>query len=69
MTRDECLAALSRALGVETPDEDTIDSLLQTAGLAAHASERTAAPIATYLVGRSGLPLQQAVDIVRDALE
>jgi hypothetical protein len=42
------------ALGVDAPDAETIEVLLDLAGVAAHASERWAAPIACYLVGRAG---------------
>ena len=54
MTRDEWITAFADALGVEAPDADTIETLLDLAGTAAHASERTAAPIACYLVGLAG---------------
>jgi hypothetical protein len=50
-TRQEWIASFAEAIGVEPPDEATVDVLLQLAGVAAHASERTAAPIACYLVG------------------
>jgi hypothetical protein len=50
----EWVAAFAEALGVEPPDEDTIEALLALAGVAAHGSERIAAPIACYLVGRAG---------------
>lgn len=43
------------ALGVDAPDAALVDELLALAGDAAHASERIAAPIACYLVGRAGL--------------
>ncbi len=49
------LAGFAASLGVEPPDADTIATLLDLAGVAAHASARTAAPIACYLVGRAGL--------------
>jgi hypothetical protein len=51
MTRDEWIAEFAARLGVEPPDEATVETLLALAGTAAHASERTAAPIACYLVG------------------
>lgn len=54
MTRDEWIAAFAARLGVEAPDAATIETLLDLAGTAAHASERTAAPIACYLVGLAG---------------
>lgn len=55
MTRQEWLASFASLLGTEPPDEATVETLLDLAGVAAHASERTAAPIACWLVGRSGL--------------
>ena len=54
MTRDEWIAEFAAKLGVEPPDEATVETLLSMAGTAAHASERTAAPIACYLVGLAG---------------
>ena len=54
MTRDQWIAAFAAELGVEPPDAATVDVLLDLAGTAAHASERTAAPIACYLVGLAG---------------
>ena len=61
MTRDEWLAAFAARLGVEPPDAATVDLLLQVAGVAAHASERTSAPIACWLVGMSGLDAAAAL--------
>jgi Domain of unknown function (DUF6457) len=54
MTRDEWITAFASQLGVDPPDAATVDTLLALAGTAAHASERTAAPIACYLVGLAG---------------
>ena len=54
MTRDEWIAAFAAELGVPPPDAATVEVLLDLAGTAAHASERTAAPIACYLVGLAG---------------
>ena len=51
----EWIAAFAAALGVEPPDDDTVTTLLDLAGVAAHASERTAAPIACWLIGKAGL--------------
>jgi hypothetical protein len=56
----EWVAAFAEALGVEPPDEGTIETLLDLAGVAAHGSERIAAPLACYLVGRSGLSVDEA---------
>jgi Domain of unknown function (DUF6457) len=63
VTGDEWIEAFSARLGVEPPDADTIERLLELAGTAAHASERTAAPIACYLVGRTGMAVDAAADL------
>lgn len=59
MTRDEWIAAFAREVGIETPSVEQIRELLELAGTAAHASERTAAPIACWIAGRSELSLAE----------
>ena len=39
-----------------------MNAILRLAGIAAHASERIAAPIACYLVGASGRSLAEALE-------
>jgi hypothetical protein len=65
MRRDEWLAEFAQKLGLDPPTEAEIAALLEIAATAAHASERTAAPIACWLAGRSDQPL----DELRDAAE
>ena len=60
------IAAFAAKLGVEAPDDATFERLLELAGCAAHASERLAAPIACYLVGRAGLDPGTALDRARE---
>jgi hypothetical protein len=60
---DEWIAAFAARLGVEPPDAATVETLLELAGVAAHASERIAAPIACYLVGRAGMDPPVARDL------
>jgi Domain of unknown function (DUF6457) len=55
------IAEFAAALDVDPPDSATIETLLDLAGVAAHASQRTAAPIACYLVGRSGVEVADAL--------
>ena len=60
MTGREWIDAFSARLGVEAPDDATVEALLDIAGVAAHASERTAAPITCWLIGRAGIGVDEA---------
>jgi hypothetical protein len=55
VTAREFIDAFAAELGVEAPDEAAVEQLLALAGEAAHASERTAAPIACWLAARAGV--------------
>jgi hypothetical protein len=59
MNADEWIAAFAAELGVDAPSEEQVGGLLELAATAAHASERTAAPIACYLAGTMGRPLEE----------
>lgn len=56
----EWVAAFASQLGVDAPDDATVEALLDLAGVAAHSSERIAAPLACYLIGRSGVSVEDA---------
>ena len=60
-SRDAWIARFARELGVDAPDPETVTLLLDLAGEAAHASERTAAPIACFLVGLARRSPDQAL--------
>jgi Domain of unknown function (DUF6457) len=62
MTAREWLRAFAVELGAEAPDERTIETLLALAGHAAHASERWAAPLACWVVGRAGVDPENALE-------
>ena len=51
----EWLASYAAELGIDPPGDAEVEQLLALAGIAAHASERTAAPITCWLAGRAGL--------------
>ena len=65
MERDQWLAKFAAEAGVEMPSAEQVDALLELAASAAHASERTAAPIACWIAGRS----ERALDELRGAAE
>ena len=57
----EWLAAFAAELGSAGPTESDIENLLELAGVAAHDSERIAAPIACWLIGRDGITPAEAL--------
>lgn len=59
LSRDEWIAAFAREVGFDPPSSEEIEDLLELAAEAAHSSERTAAPLACWLAGRSGLSLAE----------
>jgi len=48
-------------LRTEAPTEDQIEALLALAGVAAHASERTAAPLSCWLAATAGIAPGEAL--------
>jgi hypothetical protein len=62
MTAEEWLTAFADQIGVAAPDREQMDDVLRLAAIAAHASERIAAPIACYLAGIAGGPLDHALE-------
>jgi hypothetical protein len=53
VTRDEWIAAFAAELGVDPPSPRDVAIILDLAGVAAHASERTAAPVACWIGGQT----------------
>jgi hypothetical protein len=56
----EWLERFSAVLGIEAPSEEEVNELLDLAGIAARASERTAAPVSCWLVARAGVTPAEA---------
>jgi hypothetical protein len=63
MTDKEWIALFAAQLGVEPPSAAETEELLALAAVAAHASERTAAPVACWLVARAGTAPSDALAI------
>jgi hypothetical protein len=59
----EWISAYAEQLRVDVPSQDEIDQILELAGTAAHASERTAAPVACWLAARAGLGADEAREL------
>jgi hypothetical protein len=56
MTAQEFLEAFAAEVGVPAPSAAEFDALLEVASVAAHSSERLAAPLACWMGGASGMP-------------
>lgn len=58
--------AFAARCGVAAPDDATIDALLDLAGVAAHGSERIAAPIACWLLGQTTLSPTEGLALAKE---
>lgn len=59
-TAEEWIEAFASAAGVDPPARHEIDGLLELASVAAHSSERRAAPIACWIAAGAGLDPAEA---------
>jgi Domain of unknown function (DUF6457) len=66
MTAQEWIAAYAEHLGVEPPTADELTAILDLAGVAAHASERIAAPVACWLSAKAGRSLEDSLALARE---
>ena len=65
MTRDEWLRAFCERLGVDPPTAEEEEPLLELAAIAAHSSERPAAPLACWAAGKTGRSPEELREIAR----
>jgi hypothetical protein len=65
-TPADWLAAFAERIGLPAPTQTEVDTLLELAGVAAHASERIAAPIACWLVGRTDVTPDDALALAKE---
>ncbi|HEY6524113.1 MAG TPA: DUF6457 domain-containing protein [Solirubrobacteraceae bacterium] len=63
MNAPDWLAAYAEKLGVPAPTKDELTAVLDLAGVAAHSSQRIAAPVATWMAGRAGIDLSEAMQL------
>lgn len=63
---EDWITEFAAAAGAEAPDGATVDKLLKLASVAAHASERKAAPIACWIAGAAGIDPDRAVAIAEE---
>jgi uncharacterized protein DUF6457 len=65
MTAQEFLEAFAAQVGVPAPSTEEFETLLEVASVAAHGSERLAAPLACWLGGASGRPAAELLAVAR----
>lgn len=65
MTVEEFLQAYAAEVGAPIPRREEMDALLEVAAIAAHASERVAAPLACWMSGASGLDVCELLAAAR----
>jgi hypothetical protein len=66
MNAPDWLAAYAEKIGVPAPTKDELTAVLDLAGVAAHSSQRIAAPVATWMAGKAGLDLAEAMRIAEE---
>jgi hypothetical protein len=65
MTREQWLRAFCAELGVDAPTAEEEEQLLELAAVAAHSSERPAAPLACWAAGKTGRSPAELLDAAR----
>jgi hypothetical protein len=63
MEPEKWIAAFAAEAGAEAPTQEQIDKMLKLAAIAAHSSERIAAPVACWIAGSAGLDLDEAREL------
>lgn len=67
-TAEEWIEAFASAAGVDPPARADVEGLLELASVAAHSSERRAAPIACWIAASAGLDPLEARRIAETVL-
>jgi hypothetical protein len=65
VTREEWLRGFCERIGIDPPSAEEAEALLDLAATAAHDSERTAAPLACWVAGRSGRDPAELSELAR----
>ncbi|MGK2939779.1 MAG: DUF6457 domain-containing protein [Solirubrobacteraceae bacterium] len=69
MTAEEFVTAFAAAAGVPVPSEEEVAQLLDLAAVAAHGSERIAAPLCCYVAGVTGRPVADLLGVAQQVAE
>jgi hypothetical protein len=63
MTAEQWVEQFAKEVGADSPSRDEFDEVLKLAAEAAHSSERTAAPLACWIAGKTGKPLAELISV------
>jgi hypothetical protein len=63
---EQWIESFAAALGLPAPTETDREAVLELASVAAHASERRAAPIACWLAAQAGVSLDEAIVLAQE---
>jgi hypothetical protein len=66
MHATEWLADYAEKLGTDPPTTGEFKILLELAGVAAHSSERVAAPVACWLIAKAGVEPETALRLANE---
>ena len=66
MNAREWIDAYAERVGTEPPTAEEWSALLDLAGVAAHSSERVAAPVSCWVAARAGINPAEAVRAARE---
>jgi hypothetical protein len=66
MNAREWIEAYAERVGTEPPTSEEWSTLLDLAGVAAHASERVAAPVSCWVAARAAIDPEQALAAARE---
>lgn len=69
MTAEEFVIAFAAAAGAPAPTEEEVAQLLDLAAVAAHNSERIAAPLCCYVAGVTGKPVADLLGVAQQIAE
>ena len=65
MNANEWLSAFAERIGAQAPTTEEFKRILDLAGVAAHSSERVAAPAACWVAANAGVDLDRAIEVAR----
>lgn len=69
MTAEEFVTAFAAAAGAPAPSEEEVAQLLDLAAVAAHSSDRIAAPLCCYVAGVTGRPVADLLAVAQQVAE